>query len=203
VPLLLLLLFILSDATASDLRILVLHVASAVMIDGVLSKNEWQSAKRVEVPGVATLYFQQSDECVYIAVEYTSSPSGIVDLYVSPAEGQVYDLHASAKLGERKLRVNTYSDWTWWNNRDWTANVSRVNSFEKRTFLPTRIREYQIRRVRFPSVTWRLRFELTGMKANNETQEITIYPEGTSDKSTAGWLVLDFPDAPKSNSGSS
>src|SRR5260370_476827 len=93
----------------------------------------------------------------------------------------------------------TASDWTWWNNRDWTANVSRVNSFEKRTFLPTRIREYQIRRVRFPSVTWRLRFELTGMKANNETQEITIYPEGTSDKSTAGWLVLVFPDAPNSN----
>src|SRR5260370_17183591 len=93
VPLLLLLLFILSDATASDLRILVLHVASAVMIDGVLSKNEWQSAKRVEVPGVATLYFQQSDECVYIAVEYTNSPSSIIDLYLSPPTRHVYDLH--------------------------------------------------------------------------------------------------------------
>src|SRR5258708_10342703 len=103
VPLLLLLLFILSDATASDLRILVLHVASAVMIDGVLSKNEWQSAKRVEVPGVATLYFQQSDECVYIAVEYTSSPSGIVDLYVSPAEGQVIRKGPILEEGELEI----------------------------------------------------------------------------------------------------
>src|ERR1700732_4283512 len=81
---LLLLLSVLSDATASDLRIQVPHTASAVMVDGVLSKDEWQNAKRIDVPGVATLYFQESPECVYIAVEYTNSPSGIVDLYLSP-----------------------------------------------------------------------------------------------------------------------
>jgi hypothetical protein len=166
------------------------------MIDGVLSKDEWQNAKRVEVPGVATLYFQQPTEFVYIAVEYTKQPSGIVDLYLSPAEGEIYDLHASAKLGERKLHSNAYSDWTWWNNRDWTANVSRnvsrVDSFEKRTFLSAPVREYQIRRVRFPSPAWRLRFELTAMKANNETQAITTFPHATTDKSTAGWLLLDL-----------
>lgn len=177
-------------ATASDLRVLVPHTASAVMIDGMLSKGEWQNAKRVEVPSVATLYFQQSAEFVYIAVEYKNSPSGIVDLYLSPAEGEIYDFHASAKLGERKLHVNAYSDWAWWNNRDWTANVSRVESFERRTFLSTPVREYQIRRARFPSVTWRLRFELTAMSANNEAQAITIFPQATADKSTAGWLVL-------------
>ncbi len=184
---------ILWAATASpEFHILVPHAASAVMIDGVLSKEEWQDAKRVEVPDVATLYFQQSDEFVYIAVEYTKPPSGIVDLYLSPAEGEIYDLHASAKLGERKLREDRYSDWAWWNNRDWTANVSRVDSFEKRTFLPAPVREYQIRRSRFPFVSWRLRFELTAMTANSQTQAITIFPQSTTDKSTAGWLVLDL-----------
>lgn len=186
------LLSILLTATASDLRVRVPHSASAVMIDGVLSTNEWQNAARVEVPGVANLYFQQSTEFVYIAVEYTSGPSGIVDLYLSPTEGEIYDLHASAKLGERQLHLNAYSDWAWWNNRDWIANVSRVESFEKRTFLPAPVHEYQIRRARFPSVTWRLRFELTTMTANSEVQAITIFPQATTDKSTAGWLVLDL-----------
>src|SRR5258708_35116170 len=88
-----------------DFHILVPHTASAVMIDGVLSKDEWQDAKRVEIPDVATFYFQQSAESVYIAVEYTKQPSGIVDLYL----GEIYDFHASAKLGERKLHANMYS----------------------------------------------------------------------------------------------
>jgi len=179
-------------AASPDFRIQVPHTSSAVMIDRVLSKDEWQDAKRVEVPDVATLYFQESAGSVYIAVEYTKQSSGIVDLYLSPAEGEIYDFHASAKLGERTLHANTYSDWAWWNNRDWTANVSRVDSFEKHTFLPAPVREYQIRRTRFPSVSWRLRFELTAMTANSETQAITIFPQATTDKSTAGWLVLDL-----------
>jgi hypothetical protein len=178
--------------TSSDCHIRVPHTASAVMIDGVLSKEEWQGAKRIEVPDVASLYFQQSDEFVYIAVECTKPPSGIVDLYLSPAEGEIYYFHASGKLGERKLHANAYSDWAWWNNRDWTANVSHLDSFEKRTFLPGPVREYQIRRSRFPSVSWRLRFELTAMTANGETQAITIFPQATTDKSTTGWLVLDL-----------
>lgn len=192
-PALTLLSSILSAATASpDFHILVPHTASEVMIDGVLSKEEWQDANRVEVRDVATLYFQQSAEYIYIAVEYTKQSSGIVDLYLSPAQGEIYDFHASAKLGERKLHANRYSDWTWWNNREWTANVSRVDSFEKHTFLPAPVREYQIRRARFPAARWRLRFELTAMTADSETQAIAIFPQATTDKSTAGWLVLDL-----------
>ena len=68
------------------------------MIDGVFSQGEWQNAICVDVPGTAKLYFQRSVDFVYIAVQYTNSPSGIVDLYLSPREGEVYDLHASANL---------------------------------------------------------------------------------------------------------
>ena len=131
-----------------------------------------------------------AEDFVFISVQYTNRPSGIVDLYVSPREAEVFDLHASAKLGERQLRGNTFPEWNWWNNRDWTANTSRVDSFEKRTFLPAPIREYQIRYSRFSSSTWRVRFELTAMGTNNETLEHTIFPQGTSDNSTAGWLQL-------------
>ncbi len=101
-------------------------------------------------------------------------------------------MHASAKLGERQLRGGAFPDWSWWNNRDWVANVSHVDSFERRSFLPAPIREYQIRRARFPSAVWRLRFELTAMGANNETQSQVVFPLGTSNKSTAGWLLVNL-----------
>jgi hypothetical protein len=57
----------------------------AVMIDGVLSPDEWEGAKQVAVSGVATVYFQRSSDFVYIAIEYKNSSSWIVDLYLSPA----------------------------------------------------------------------------------------------------------------------
>lgn len=187
-PLSLVFLVLQADQTGRSIK--VPQNSPGVMIDGVLSEGEWQDAARVEVPNTADLYFQESSEFVYIAVKYTNSPSGIVDLYLSPQDREVYDLHASAKLGERQLQGNKFSDWTWWNNQGWTANTSRVNSFDKRTFLPTQVREYQIRRSRFGSHTWRLRFELTAMKANNDTQSVTVFPPDTTDTSTVGWLVL-------------
>jgi hypothetical protein len=183
-------LLMLQNATANELRVRAPRTSSAIMIDGEFSDGDWKNAARVDVPGVAQLYFQRSSEFVYIAVEYTHAVSGIVDLYVSPLEGEIYDLHASAKLGERQLHDRGFPDWTWWNNRGWIANVSRVDSFEKKTFLPARIREYQIRRSRFSSSVWRLRFELTTLGAEGETQSAIIFPPSTAAKSTDGWLLL-------------
>jgi len=187
-----LLLLVLQTLGPNQVHIQVPRTSSAVMIDGIFSDGEWQRAASIDVPGTAKLYFQRSTDFVYIAVEYTNSLSGIVDLYVSPREGEVFDLHASAKLGERQLRGNAFPNWSWWNNRDWTANYSHVDSFEKRTFLPAPIREYQIRYSRFGSSAWRVRFELTAMGVNNETQAHVMFPHGTTDNSTAGWLQLNL-----------
>ena len=160
------------------------------MIDGKVSPDEWSDAARIEVPGVANLYFKQTDRFVYIAVQYTAPPSGIVDLYLSPGDGHIYDLHASAKLGERELQGSRWPEWSWWNNRDWVANVSRVDSWDKRSFLPEPVREYQILRARFPKQVWLLRFELTAMMAQQQTSSTTIFPPATKDRNTDGWLVV-------------
>lgn len=175
-----------------DVPIRVPRTSAAVMIDGIFSPGEWRDAASVDVPGTAKLYFQRSADFVYIAVEYTNSPSGIVDLYVSPRPGEIFDLHASAKLGERELRGKAFRDWSWWNNRDWTANYSHVDSFENRTFLPASIREYQIRYARFGSSAWRVRFELTAMGVHNDPRAHVIFPLRTTDNSTAGWLQLNL-----------
>jgi hypothetical protein len=171
-------------------RVTVPRTSPAIMVDGVFSSGEWNSAAKVELPQVANIYFQTSAEFVYIAIEFTRSPSGMVDLFVSPANGQVYDLHASAKLGERQLNRSGYPEWVWWTNRDWTANVSRADSFEKRTFLPTRVREFQLRRARFGGNSWRIRFELTPLNAENKPGPPAMYPLSTSGTSTTGWLEL-------------
>jgi hypothetical protein len=181
-----------TGAVAAETHVTAPHSSTVVMVDGKLSPDEWRDAAKVEVPGVANLYFKQAAGFVFLAVEYTQAESGIVDLYLSPGDGHIYDLHASAKLGERELSGGKWPDWTWWNNQDWVANVSRPDSWEKRTFLPTKVREYQILHSRFPASAWRLRFELTPMTAQNQTLPVTIFPAGTSDTSTAGWLMLDL-----------
>src|SRR5579875_1487870 len=52
---------------------------------------------------------------------------GFTDLFVN---GDL-DLHASAKLGERKRQPDgTWSRRDWWNNDRWAANVSRMEKFD-------------------------------------------------------------------------
>jgi hypothetical protein len=181
-----------NSAFAANLQVSAPQSSTIVMIDGKLSPDEWKDAARIEVPEVGDLYFKQAGGFVYVAVKYRRAPSGIVDLYLSPGDGHIYDLHASAKLGERELQQGKWPDWTWWNNRDWVANVSRVDSWDKRTFLPEPIREYQILRSRFPARKWRLRFELTAITPPNESSSTSVFPPGTSDHDPAGWLELDL-----------
>jgi hypothetical protein len=65
-----------------------------------------------------------------------------------------------------------------------------VDSWDKRTFLPEPVREYQILRSRFPANVWHLRIELTVMTAQN--QAMTVFPSGTRGENATGWLTLDL-----------
>ena len=179
------------SAPPSPQRMRVPHTASEVMVDGVFSKGEWDSAARLSLRN-AQLYVQQSSEFVYLAIEYARGSSGIVDLYLSPRPGEIYDLHASAKLGERRLQSAGFPDWIWWNNRDWIANVSRVDSFEKHTFLAAPIREFQIRRSRFPGDSWKIRLQLTVMDAANNVESVTVFPGNSTERDVSDWLRLDL-----------
>jgi hypothetical protein len=158
-----------------------------VIIDGKITADEWKDSASSELPGLATLYVKRSKKYVWLALKLKSN-DGILDLYLSPADGSIYDLHSSAKLGERRLQNGAWPDWTWWNNEGWVANVSRVESFEKRTFLPTNVRQYQIRRSRFPGTYWKVMFEV-GTPAEPEWK-VTRYPVGASNTQTKGWLKL-------------
>lgn len=159
-----------------------------VMVDGNLEQAEWDDALVTDIPELMRVRVKQSDQYVYLAVELENRDDGVLDLYLSPSAGSVYDLHASAKLGERRLTGHVWPAWEWWNNAGWVANTSRVESFEKPSFLPTRTREFQISRSRFPGHEWKIMFEVT-TPAKPE-RKISSYPSGSKSTDPTGWVRL-------------
>ncbi|HSQ23213.1 MAG TPA: hypothetical protein VLN44_02325 [Pyrinomonadaceae bacterium] len=115
-----------------------------ILVDGMLGPGEWADARRIPASDSVTIYLKRDASYLYVAVE----PAGgafSVDLYFDPGNGaSILDLHASAKLGERKGSFGQWPEWDWWNNRGWAANVVRVANFEPRTFLVDNAKEYQI-----------------------------------------------------------
>jgi hypothetical protein len=163
-----------------------------VMVDGKIWPGEWSDAAEAEVPGGARLYIKTSGDFVYVAVQFPAGRSGFTDIYITWEDGGIYDLHASAKLGERRLDGGKWPEWSnWWNNRGWVANISQVDSFEKRTFVPAGVREYQIERSRFVGREERLMLDMS-MKSQGGKYTVVRFPASASDSNPEKWLRVQF-----------
>jgi hypothetical protein len=160
------------------------------MIDGKIDAGEWSDAAVKDLPDGVRLYVKRSNEYLWFAVEVPNAGDAAVDLYVCPAVNEIYDLHASARLGERRSDHGKWPQWQWWNNRLWVANTSRVSSFENRTFLATSVREYQIRLDKFPGPSWKVMFEL--LTPAEPEWKTTPYPAGAANLNPNGWWTLDL-----------
>ena len=172
----------------------IVHVPTGkpVMVDGKIWPGEWSDAAEAEVPGGARLYIKTSGDFVYVAVQFPAGRSGFTDIYITSEDGGIYDLHASAKLGERRLDGGKWPEWSnWWNNRGWVANVSQVDSFEKRTFVPAGVREYQIERSRFVGREGRLMLDMS-MESQGGKYTVVRFPASASDSNREKWLRVQF-----------
>lgn len=177
-------------AFASE-RLRVPRGQQTVLVDNRFEPGEWSDAAKFEVPGHARVYVKQDRGIVALAIEWLKDKTGSVDLYLSPEGGELYNLHASAKLGERTLKGAQWPDeWTWWNNEGWVASVGRVDDWSKRTFVDEPVREFQIRRSRFPGKRWKVMFEL--MNPAKPQWTTVAYPAGAKNTSTEGWIVLEL-----------
>jgi hypothetical protein len=164
----------------------------SVMIDGKISGNEWADAAHVELGAGGRLFFKTSGQYVYLAIRLPSNRSGFVDLYLAPGDGKLYDLHSSAKLGQRVFSGTDWPEWsTWWNNSGWVANVSRVESFDQKKFLGENVREFQIDRNYFPGREWRIMLEIS--IANGNDYVVASFPQRANKANTAAWLVVELP----------
>jgi hypothetical protein len=161
-----------------------------VMVDGKISPGEWRDAKSV-ASGDSRIWVKQASGFVFIAVQFPADAHGFTDLMISTAPGQRIDLHASAKLGERTMSGHGWTEWKWWNNEGWTANVSRVDSFDNKVFFPEKVREYQIRRDRFPAKTWKVMVQLSIEGKDGAYHQIAL-PENANENVTSTWLQLTF-----------
>ncbi len=179
-------------ALASLVAIVVDVPAGApVMIDGKYDAATWRDAAVVDMGGGAAMHIKTSAGFVFIAITLPDSQSGFTDLYIAPGDGSLLDLHASAKLGERRRDRSGWPEFeTWWNNDRWVANVSRVDSFDKRTFLPQHVREYQIQRSRFPAREWRLAIDMS-INVDGD-YHVVRYPAAAADSTSDGWITVRF-----------
>jgi hypothetical protein len=71
------------------------------------------------------------------------------------------------------------------------ANVSQVESFEKRTFTPADVREYQIERSRFAGREWRLMLEMS-LESQGGEYTVVRHPGSASDSNPEKWLRVQF-----------
>jgi hypothetical protein len=123
----------------------------AALADGRLEPGEWADARELAAAPGVRLYLKHDEQFLYLAVVRAPQAFFGVNLYLGAGETADYlNLHASAKLGERRGRAGAWPDWAWWNNDGWAANLTRGVSFEERRFLPDTAKEFQIRRRRLP-----------------------------------------------------
>jgi hypothetical protein len=133
----------------------------AALADGRLEPGEWADARELAAAPDVRLYLKHDDEFLYLAVVRAQPAFFGVNLYLGVAETADYlNLHASAKLGERRGRAGAWPEWDWWNNEGWAANLTRGVSFEERRFLPDTAKEFQIRLRRLPGREFALSLDL-------------------------------------------
>jgi hypothetical protein len=173
-------------ALAAEPAPLRVPVGQPVLPDGQCSAQEWSDAREVALSEGARLSVKQAGDFVFLCIHFPRPALSGLDLYLSPPDGKLYNLHASAKLGERLLTNGAWPDWIWWKHTGWTANVMRVDTWEPRSFLPDEAKELQVCRDRFPGSPWRVRIEVQGDFA-------AAFPAGTSNLKSDGWLVLEVP----------
>src|SRR5690242_3357443 len=82
---------------------------SEIAPDGRIAAAEWADATKVTLGEGVTLLIKANDDQIAIAVKTAARGAEFTDLYVSAADGQIWNLHAEKQTSERKL---TGAEWT-------------------------------------------------------------------------------------------
>jgi hypothetical protein len=171
-------------ASATDAVIDVPH-ATPVLPDGECEASEWRDARTIALAEGAVLLVKQAGDFAFMCVRPPKETWFGVDFYLARPGESPFNLHASAKLGERRWRDGQWGDFEWWTNDGWIANTSRGISFEKREFLPDSAKEFQILKSRLGAEPLRLMVEIHGESA-------VVSPRQAKVDDSSTWLTLRF-----------
>jgi hypothetical protein len=167
-----------------------------IMVDGRFGTGEWADAKTINVQESITLYLKQSADYVYIGIQapVQNYRSGWIELYLSDGADNIINLHASRKLGERKMVNGEWGPWKdWWTNQGkWHANYYRPDDVQedgrwKVVQLQDEGWEYQIRKSAFGKGLWKVFLDVSLL--TEEVQSIK-YPANGADSKPENWLQL-------------
>jgi hypothetical protein len=171
-----------------------------IILDGHIGGTEWSDATRVTLGEGVTVLIKANSESVAIAVKSGARGPQFTDLYLTGADGKVWNLHAEQQTSERKLEGTTWSDtdpaFVWYNNASWSAYVVQLKPNADPTapmakqIKPYDGQEFLIGRSQFVGKAWQLRIEVHDLA--REKPDV-IYP-ATSDRYDAtGWATVTLP----------
>ncbi|MDO6712771.1 hypothetical protein Q4567_18700 [Aliiglaciecola sp. 2_MG-2023] len=103
------LLFAASDTIAAE-TIAINQTNKAPLFDGSCSKDEWRGATKIELPAQVSVYLMHDKESLFVCAKGKAEDYTVIDLYIEHAKtGDLYNLHASAQLGERSFTDKQWS----------------------------------------------------------------------------------------------
>jgi hypothetical protein len=159
-----------------------------VMIDGKFGEQEWDDAVVCSGKGYR-VFIKTFGGYLAVCFQSLTADNIYTELYLDDGKTERV-LHASAKLGERTYADHRWSAETWWNNVGWTANVSHIDDVSKGTFIPGRIREYQIKTSTIRGDHLRLFIRAGQMSADAKWS--AGFPAGGDAENTKSWLAVYF-----------
>lgn len=167
------------------------------LFDGRCEADEWKQAHKIQLPEQIGILLMHDQHSLYICAKGKSVDYTAFDLYVEDAaNGDIYNLHASAQLSERKLEGKEWSETKFWNHQQWGgfwvpyAGEETTEKGSNTLFLEGSHREIQIRRNKFPGHRWRLMFRVSAVYQADTYGAEFYYPPGVKDKDPKGWATI-------------
>jgi hypothetical protein len=173
---------------------------SEIAPDGRIAAAEWSDATKVTLGDGVTLLIKANDDQIAIAVKTAARGPEFTDLYVSAADGQIWNLHAEKQTSERKL---TGAEWTAtdpafvpYNNANWQANVVELKPNADPTapmakqVKPYDGQEFLISRSQFKGKEWHLRVEVHDLA---QEKPDLVYPATSDVHDATTWTTIALP----------
>ncbi len=182
---------------------------SRIILDGIFSKGEWDDALQYPITDHYTIYLKADPEVLLIGLK-SANPSvcQVTDLWITPDDREIYQLHSSALLAEGKIAfpfVMKNSRHLVLSHEAWEANfperddaeieesiaAGRTRGLEKEieAYRKKDGREYRIFRKKFPGNRLKMRIEVRDSNGGG------VYPEDATFREAGKWVELVLPES--------
>lgn len=189
---------VLGIAHASE-TITINQTNKAPLYDGRCEGNEWQAATQLELPAEVSVYLMHDADSLFVCAKGKKEDYTVIDLYIEHEEtGLLYNLHASAQLGERVLTDKGWSELEFWNIEDWGgfwvpyAGNEETEDGVRTKFLKGSHREIQVYRKKFKGDTWRIMIGVSAINHEGKYGAEFFYPANAVDIDKSTWGTFSF-----------